>query len=165
MNKDSQLMMDVSLAHELKMAFRRNGWKSSDIKNLSKKDTLSKVLKFLEENKEELRNMKVLVKKPRKETCICSIDSIITSEDFSGDKDLMQESLKKDVQKVLSKLTDLEIKVTKLYFGIDCESLHPEEIGEALGLNEEEVNFIKEKAINHLRESKMCYCILKEYIV
>ena len=48
MNKDD-LKFDVSQAHELKLAFRRNGWTNSDIKALSEKNILSVVLKFLNE--------------------------------------------------------------------------------------------------------------------
>ncbi len=42
-----ELMLDVSQAHELKLAFRRNGWTNKDIKNLSEGDILSKVLKVV----------------------------------------------------------------------------------------------------------------------
>lgn len=36
------LMLDVSQAHELKMAFRRNGWNNAQIKALSEREDILK---------------------------------------------------------------------------------------------------------------------------
>lgn len=47
MKEQSNLMLDVSQAHELKMAFRRTGWTNAEIKTLSEKDFLSDVLKVI----------------------------------------------------------------------------------------------------------------------
>lgn len=44
MSSQNDLMLDVSQAHELKLAFRRNGWTNSDIKALCEGDILSDVL-------------------------------------------------------------------------------------------------------------------------
>lgn len=43
----NELMLDVSQAHELKMAFRRNGWTNADIKALSEGNFLTDVLKLM----------------------------------------------------------------------------------------------------------------------
>lgn len=43
----NELMLDVSQAHELKMAFRRNGWTNADIKALSEGNFLADVLKLM----------------------------------------------------------------------------------------------------------------------
>lgn len=42
-NTDPELMLDVSQAHELKLAFRRTGWNNAEIKKLSQGDLLSQV--------------------------------------------------------------------------------------------------------------------------
>lgn len=47
MSANNDLMLDVSQAHELKLAFRRNGWKNSDIKALCEGDVLADVLKVI----------------------------------------------------------------------------------------------------------------------
>lgn len=43
----NELMLDVSQAHELKLAFRRNGWTNADIKALSEGNFLADVLKLM----------------------------------------------------------------------------------------------------------------------
>jgi len=71
------------------------------------------------------------------------------------DKDLMKESLKKEVQNVLSTLTEREAEVIKLYFGIEGDhSATLEEIGERFNLTRERVRQIKEKALRNLKHSK-----------
>jgi len=70
------------------------------------------------------------------------------------DSILMQESLKKEVDRALSTLTKRESEVVKLYFGLEHE--HPltlEEIGEQFSLTRERVRQIKEKAIRRLRHA------------
>lgn len=47
MKEQSDLMLDVSQAHELKMSFRRNGWTNAEIKTLSEKDLLADVLQVV----------------------------------------------------------------------------------------------------------------------
>lgn len=44
---NNELMLDVSQAHELKLAFRRNGWTNADIKALSEGNFLANVLKLM----------------------------------------------------------------------------------------------------------------------
>jgi RNA polymerase primary sigma factor len=71
------------------------------------------------------------------------------------DKELMKESLKKEVQNVLGTLTERESEVIKLYFGIEGDhSATLEEIGERFNLTRERVRQIKEKALRNLRHSK-----------
>ena len=43
----NELMLDVSQAAELKLAFRRNGWNNAEIKTLSEGDILAKVLQVI----------------------------------------------------------------------------------------------------------------------
>lgn len=68
------------------------------------------------------------------------------------DSSLMTESLKMEIEKVLSTLTDREARIIKLYFGIDQDRpLTLEEIGERFNLTRERVRQIKEKALRKLR--------------
>lgn len=47
MSSNNDLMLDVSQAAELKLAFRRNGWNNAEIKTLSEGDILANVLKVI----------------------------------------------------------------------------------------------------------------------
>lgn len=67
---------------------------------------------------------------------------------------LLDESLRIEVQRALTTLSDREAEVIKLYFGLERE--HPltlEEIGERFHLTRERVRQIKEKAIRRLRHT------------
>jgi len=62
------------------------------------------------------------------------------------------ESLRREIERSLSTLTDRQKEVIKYYFGIGVE--HPmslEDIGDKFGLTRERVRQIKDKAINKLR--------------
>lgn len=75
-----------------------------------------------------------------------------------------QESLRREIERSLSTLTDRQCDVIKLYFGIGCE--HPmslEDIGEKFGLTRERVRQIKDKAINKLRNTSRSK-LLKNYL-
>lgn len=80
---------------------------------------------------------------------------ILTNEEIpSPDNTLISESLKSEIERALSTLTDREAEVIKLYFGLSKEhSLTLEEIGEKFNLTRERVRQIKEKAIRRLRHT------------
>jgi RNA polymerase primary sigma factor len=64
------------------------------------------------------------------------------------------ESLRGEIERSLSTLTERQYDVIKLYFGIGIE--HPmslEDIGDKFGLTRERVRQIKDKAINKLRST------------
>lgn len=70
------------------------------------------------------------------------------------DSILMDESLRKDIDRSLATLSPREAQVIRLYFGIGIESaLTLEEIGEKFRLTRERVRQIKEKAIRRLRHA------------
>lgn len=82
------------------------------------------------------------------------LDILSNEEAPSPDQSLMSESLKKEIERALSTLTDREAEVIKLYFGLNGEhSLTLEEIGEKFNLTRERVRQIKEKAIRRLRHT------------
>lgn len=74
------------------------------------------------------------------------------------------ESLRLEIERSLSTLTDRQCDVIKLYFGIGVE--HPmslEDIGDKFGLTRERVRQIKDKAINKLRSTNRSK-LLKHYL-
>jgi RNA polymerase primary sigma factor len=81
------------------------------------------------------------------------------------DQDLeYTESLRTEIERSLSTLTDRQMDVIKLYFGIGVE--HPmslEDIGDKFGLTRERVRQIKDKAINKLRSANRSK-LLKHYL-
>jgi RNA polymerase primary sigma factor len=80
------------------------------------------------------------------------LDVISNDHQPSPDHILMNESLKNEVENVLSTLSEREAEVIKLYFGINGEnSATLEEIGERFNLTRERVRQIKEKALRNLR--------------
>ena len=82
------------------------------------------------------------------------LDVLENAEEPSPDYSLMSESLKNEIGRVLSTLTERESEVIKLYFGLNNEhSLTLEEIGERFNLTRERVRQIKEKAIRRLRHA------------
>ncbi|MFN4146079.1 MAG: RNA polymerase sigma factor RpoD/SigA [Runella sp.] len=80
------------------------------------------------------------------------------------DQGLINDSLRKEVARALSTLTQRESDVIALYFGLNGE--HPmtlEEIGEKFNLTRERVRQIKEKAIRRLRHTSRSKA-LKTYL-
>ena len=66
----------------------------------------------------------------------------------------MQHSLNNEIEHVLSKLSEREKNVVKLYFGIGEDTAHTlEEIGVRFDLTRERVRQIKEKALNRLKHA------------
>ena len=77
---------------------------------------------------------------------------------------LMTDSLRREVQRALSTLTQRESDVIALYFGLNGEhAMTLEEIGEKFNLTRERVRQIKEKAIRRLRHTSRSKA-LKPYL-
>ncbi len=81
------------------------------------------------------------------------LDIIPNEQQLPPDSELIHESLRMEINYVISSLTDREAEVVKLYFGLDGQTLTLEEIGEKFGLTRERVRQIKEKAIRRLRHT------------
>ncbi len=91
-------------------------------------------------------------------------DVIRSDETNTPEKELMVESLRKEIDRAISTLTPREADVVRLYFGLN--SKHPmtlEEIGERFDLTRERVRQIKEKAIRRLKHTSRSK-ILKSYL-
>ncbi len=82
------------------------------------------------------------------------LDVLENETDPTPDQGLINDSLRKEVQRALSTLTQREADVITLYFGLNGEhSMTLEEIGERFNLTRERVRQIKEKAIRRLRHT------------
>ena len=89
---------------------------------------------------------------------------VLKNPDYNTDENLIEESLKEDVDDALNSLTAREAEVIRLYFGLNRERpMTLEEIGSRFQLTRERVRQIKEKAIKRLRHSKRSL-ILKSYL-
>ena len=83
------------------------------------------------------------------------VDIIPDSSTPETDKALEMESLRADLQLVMSVLNERERKVLELSFGLGCPAMTMEEIGESLDLTRERVRQLKVKAINKLSSPKV----------
>ncbi len=82
------------------------------------------------------------------------LDVLEDDSEKTPDDGLLSDSLRREVQRALSTLTQRESDVIALYFGLNGEnSLTLEEIGEKFSLTRERVRQIKEKAIRRLRHT------------
>ena len=82
----------------------------------------------------------------------------------SPEKELVTESLRKDIERSLSTLTIREGEVVRLYYGLNgFYPLTLEEIGEQFDLTRERVRQIKEKAIRRLKHTSRSR-MLKSYL-
>jgi RNA polymerase primary sigma factor len=89
---------------------------------------------------------------------------MLSEESPSPDGNLLNDSLRKEIERALSSLTDREANIIKLYCGLNGK--HPytlEEIGEEFNLTRERVRQIKEKAIKRLKHTTRSK-ILKSYL-
>ena len=82
------------------------------------------------------------------------LDIMENNDEPSPDANLMTSSLKSEIERALSSLTEKEAEVVKLYFGLSGEHSYTlEEIGEKFNLTRERVRQIKEKAIRRLKHA------------
>ncbi len=85
------------------------------------------------------------------------LDVLVNEDAPSADRYLMNESLRKEIDRVLSTLSEREAEIIELFFGIGGgPEMTLEEIGDKFGLTRERVRQIKEKAIRRLRASNKC---------
>ncbi|MFW9597728.1 MAG: RNA polymerase sigma factor RpoD/SigA [Paludibacter sp.] len=80
------------------------------------------------------------------------LDVMINDDSPNADRVLINESLSKEIERVLTNtLSDREKDIVKKFFGIGVTEMTLEEIGDEFGLTRERVRQIKEKAIRKLR--------------
>jgi RNA polymerase primary sigma factor len=92
------------------------------------------------------------------------LDVLENDGEDKPDSGLINDSLRREVQRALSTLTQREADVITLYFGLNGEhALTLEEIGEKFNLTRERVRQIKEKSIRRLRHTSRSKA-LKTYL-
>lgn len=91
------------------------------------------------------------------------LDVLVNSDSPNADRTLIMESLSKEIHRALATLTERESDIIRLFFGIGCQEMTLEEIGERFGLTRERVRQIKEKAIRRLRHTSRSK-LLKTYL-
>ncbi len=91
-------------------------------------------------------------------------DVMLSDNSPSPDIELLNDSLRKEIERALSTLTEREAAIVRLYFGLNNRHPHTlEEIGEEFHLTRERVRQIKEKAIKRLKHTTRSK-ILKTYL-
>src|SRR6478609_3425186 len=92
------------------------------------------------------------------------LDVLTNESEETPDSGLMMDSLRREVQRALSTLTQREADVMSYYFGLNGgHAMTLEEIGEKFGLTRERVRQIKEKATRRLSHSSRSKT-LKSYL-
>jgi RNA polymerase primary sigma factor len=90
------------------------------------------------------------------------VDIIEDKDELTPDSDLMDESLRDEVNYMLKSLTAREAKVLKLYFGLDGKKPRTlEEVGAEFRLTRERIRQIKETALKKLRQSSRKSALLQ----
>jgi RNA polymerase primary sigma factor len=90
---------------------------------------------------------------------------VLLSEDASSpDKELLTDSLRKDIDRTLNKLTPREAGIIRFFFGLNGKHTHTlKEISEEFDLTKERVRQIKVRAIKRLKYTTVCK-VLKTYL-
>lgn len=91
------------------------------------------------------------------------LDVIPSNDTPTTDRSLMSESLATEIDRALSTLSDREKEILQMLFGIGCQEMTLEEIGDHFGLTRERVRQVKEKALRHLRNTSRS-TLLKTYL-
>ena len=91
------------------------------------------------------------------------LDVLVNDDAPIADRTLINESLQKEIDRALSTLTDRESDIIKMFFGLGCQEMTLEEIGDKFQLTRERVRQIKEKAIRRLRQDSRSK-LLKSYL-
>ena len=91
-------------------------------------------------------------------------DIFLSPDNLSPDSELLNDSLRKEIDRSLSTLTPREADIIKLYYGLNKEPPYSlEEIGKLFNLTRERVRQIKEKAIKRLKHTYRSK-ILRSYL-
>ena len=91
------------------------------------------------------------------------LDVLVNEDTPNTDGTLMYDSLSREIDRALATLTERESDIIKMFFGIGCQEVTLEEIGDKFGLTRERVRQIKEKAIRRLRQGTRSK-LLKTYL-
>ena len=91
-------------------------------------------------------------------------DVLLIEDTYSPDKELLTDSLREEIERVVNSLTQREANIIRLTFGLNGKHVHTlGEIGEKYNLTRERVRQIKEKAIKRLKHISKTR-VLKTYL-
>jgi len=90
---------------------------------------------------------------------------VLLNEDASNpDKELLTDSLRKEIDRALNTLTRREAGIIRFFFGLNGKHMHTlAEIAEEFNLTSERVRQIKARAIRKLKHTMICR-VLKTYL-
>lgn len=91
------------------------------------------------------------------------LDVLVNDDAPVADQALIDESLRKEIERALSTLTERESEIIKMFYGLGMQEMTLEEIGDKFQLTRERVRQIKEKAIRRLRQDSRSK-LLKSYL-
>ena len=91
-------------------------------------------------------------------------DVLFSEDDSSPDKELLSDSLRKEIERALNTLTQREADIIRLYFGLNGKYMHRlHEISDKFDLTSERIRQIIQKAIRRLKHTARSR-ILKTYL-
>lgn len=93
----------------------------------------------------------------------CLLDVIADTGTPDTDNALHQESLATEIERALSKLSERDSEIIRMFFGLNQPEKSLDEIADHFGLTRERVRQIKEKIIKKLRMDAHCN-LLKSYL-
>ncbi|WP_167606114.1 sigma-70 family RNA polymerase sigma factor [Maribellus sediminis] len=110
-------------------------------------------------------NVHISMDAPLREEEANNMYDVMMNEDSpKPDEDLMDNSLRQEIERSLATLGDREAEILRYYFGLKGYQQHTlEEIGDEFGLTRERVRQIKEKAIKKLK-NQYRNRLLKSYL-
>lgn len=91
------------------------------------------------------------------------LDVIEDNESITAERELLRQSLRIEIDRILGTLTERESDVIKMFYGIGQQSMTLEEVGKKLVLSRERVRQIREKALRRIRHTSKSE-ILKKYL-
>ena len=89
------------------------------------------------------------------------LDVLVNDDSPMADRGLVNESLSREIERALSTLTEREKDIIQMFFGIGCQEMTLEEIGDRFNLTRERVRQIKEKSIEKIRNSGYTHILAK----
>ena len=91
-------------------------------------------------------------------------DVLLNEDASSPDKELLMDSLRKEIDRILNTLTRREADIIRFFFGLKGKHTHTlSEIGEEFNMTSERVRQIKARAIIKLKHTMICR-VLKTYL-
>ena len=92
------------------------------------------------------------------------LDILVDEATAPPDADILRESVQEQFETALRTLDERELRIIRLYFGLDGnKALTLEEIGDMMNLTRERIRQLKERALSKLRR-RACYQELKTLI-